>query len=78
MFSQACVKNYVRGGGRVVYPSIHWAGRCLSQHALGRGVPAQGGVHPLGPEADNPPPRRPLQRMVRILLECILVLVMIL
>ena len=30
----------VHGGG--VYPSMHWAGVCVSQHALGRGVSAQG------------------------------------
>ena len=75
MFSQACVKNSVhREGGCIpactgqgfVHPSMH------------RGVSAQAGglpggcTLPSGPEADTPPPRRPLQQMVRILLECIL------
>ena len=35
MFSQACVKNSVHKG---VYPSMHWAGMCVSQHGLGGGV----------------------------------------
>ena len=72
MFSQACVKNSVHGGG------------CVSQHALGQTPPTQCmlGYTPPGqttPRADTPPPfrhiphRRPLQRTVRILLECILV-----
>ena len=36
----------VAGGGGVgrVYLSTHWAGGCVSQHALGRGVSAQGGL----------------------------------
>ena len=60
MFSQARVKNSVYGGGGV-YPSMHW-GMCQTP-----------------PRADTPPPRhtpiprRPLQRTLRILLECILV-----
>ena len=33
-----------RGGG--VYPSMHWAGVCVSQHALGNGVSAKGAVCP--------------------------------
>ena len=53
MFSQACVKNCVHGGGGV------------SQYALG--------IHP----RPDTPPRRPLQRTVRILLECILVFFMV-
>ena len=36
MFSQVCVKNSVHRGN--VYPSNHWAGGCVSQQSLGRGV----------------------------------------
>ena len=35
MFSQMSVCPQGRG---CVYPSMHWVGRCASQHALGRGV----------------------------------------
>ena len=66
MFSRASVKNSVHGGVS---------------------VPLHAGIHPLGrhspwadnylgghPQADTPtPPRWPLQRTTRILLECILV-----
>ena len=53
----------------------------LGTHPLGRHQPPLGrhqpplGTHPLGihPSRQTPSPRRPLQRMVRILLECILV-----
>ena len=38
-------------GQGCVYPSMHWAGGCVSQHALGKGVSAQGGVCPLGVSA---------------------------
>ena len=58
MFSQARVKNCVQG-----------AGACLPWGA-------GGGVHPSSRHPSGPPPlpqRRPLQRTVRILLECILV-----
>ena len=63
MFSQVCVKNSVQGG--------------VSHHALGQ-TPSWAdtppGRHPPGrlPQADTP--RRPLQRTVHILLECILVI----
>ena len=81
MFSQACVKNSVRG----VYASMQWA----------EGVSASGSrdVHPPGhtpprqtpPDipcpwantswADTPRQRWPLKREVRILLECIIVII---
>ena len=71
MFSQACVKNSVQGGVHPLPP------RQTGRHPLGRPP------HPLGrhppPGRHLPPPqgrsllRRPLQRTVRILLECILV-----
>ena len=60
MFSQACVKNSVHGG------------RGVSQHELGRQTPPPAGI-PACIWADLPPPRRPLQQTVRILLECFLV-----
>ena len=64
-----------------VYPSMHWG-----RHPPGRPPWAditRLGRHPPGqtpPQADTPPPRaddlprRPLQRTVRIILECILVI----
>ena len=76
MFSQVCVKNSVHGG--------------VSQHALGQTPPTRVdspwtdtpwpdttlGQTP--PRTDNPPSsRRLLQWMVRILLECILVLTVV-
>ena len=35
-----CIPACTGQGG--VYPSMYWAGMCVSQHALGRGVSAQG------------------------------------
>ena len=69
MFSQACVKNSVHRGVR---------GRCTYPLPPARQMPP-GQTPPLGrhppPWADvYPSVRRPLQRTVRILLECILVL----
>ena len=62
MFSQACVKNSVHGGQ--AYTPL-----------LGRHPPGQIFSH-TSPCTDTlPPPRRPFQRMVRILLECILIIV---
>ena len=63
MFSQASVILFTRGG--------------VSQHALGR-HPQADTPQADAPQADTPPgrhpsPRQPLQWMVRILLECILV-----
>ena len=60
-----------RSCGNVMFSQasvILFMGACVSQHALGQTPP---GRHPpLG----RHPPRWPLQRTVRILLECILVL----
>ena len=75
IFTSVCHSVHRRGG---VYPSMHWGrqpplpGRQegdVSQHALGQ-------TPPLGrlPGQTPPPPRRPLQQMVRILLECFLVI----
>ena len=67
MFSQACVKNSVHRG---MYPSMHWGGG-VADTTLADTPP---GRDP--PWVDTPgqtPPQRPLQRTVRILLECILV-----
>ena len=65
MFSQACVTNSVHGGG------VHGGGGacvarkgCIVRGMHGRGRVLQGGVRGR---------REPLQRTVRILLECILV-----
>ena len=79
MFSQAYVKNSVHGG-EVYTP---WADTPSSLIPPGQTAPRPPGQtpppvrHPPGqisPQADPPPPiRRPLQRMVRILLGCILV-----
>ena len=80
MFSQACVKNSVQGGG--VQPSLvgrHPPGQTPpwadtpGQTPLGRHPLA--GTHPPGqtPPTTPPHPRWPLQRTVCILLECILV-----
>ena len=66
MISQASVKNSVQGGFCL------WVWGCVSA-SLSRGCtpPRQTppGRHPAG----RLPPRQPLQRKVRILLECILV-----
>ena len=81
MFSQACVKNSVHGPGGCIpactgadtpLPSACWdtpPRADLGRHPQGKHPPGQ--TPPLG----RPPPlhRRPLQRTVRILLECILV-----
>ena len=72
IFTGVC-QSFCSGGG-VVYISMHWAGG-VSHHALGRGCVSQ---HTLGGGVSQDalrqtPPRRPLQRAVRILLECILV-----
>ena len=48
-------------------------GGYVSQHAMGRGC-TPSGRHPLGRQPPGKtPPRRQLKRVVRILLECILV-----
>ena len=86
MFSQTCVKNSLGEEGRVCVSQQALDRRGgVSQHALSKGgggvcsgVCLGGGVSaqvysPPGHEADTPPPRRPLQWTVRILLECILV-----
>ena len=57
----------------VVYPSMHW-GRHPLADAPGQTLPLPGSQHP--PWADTPP-RQPLQRTVRILLECILVFLLL-
>ena len=67
MFSQACVKNSVHTG--VVYTP-------LGRHPTWADTPRPDTPQGRHPQADTPapPPRRRLQRTVRILLECILVL----
>ena len=55
---------------RGVYPSMHWGRHPRGKHPP-RQTPTPGQTPP--PPVDNPPPRRPLQRMVGILLECLLV-----
>ena len=87
MFSQVCVKDSVHKGGGV-YPSMHWGRHTPGRHPLPPGRhPLPPGRHPLPPWVNppdrppcpvhagiHPPPhRRPLQRKVRIPLECILV-----
>ena len=73
MFSQACVKNSVHRG------RVHGKGECAWQgdmHSRGHawwGACVAGGVHDGGVCAWQE--RRPLQQMVRILLECILVVI---
>ena len=48
-----------------VYPSMHWAGRCVSQHALERGCLPRGGMCiPECTEADIPPMNRMTDRQV--------------
>ena len=56
---------------RQTYPSMHWG-----RHPPGQTYPSMHwGRHiPVCTVADTPTPRRPLQRTVRILMECILVL----
>ena len=72
IFSEACVKNYVHGGGGW-YPSMPWA-VCLSAcwDTPGTGTPPQGAGTPLPPEqcmlGDTAN-----KRVVSIILECILV-----
>ena len=66
MFSLTCVKNSVHGGGGL-YPSMHWAGGCISQYTLGVGVAEPPGRHPTGrqpsgqilPQAYTPLGRHP-------------------
>ena len=74
VFSQACVQNSVGGGGG----ALPWTDRQtspLGKHPLPAADtplsahPHQSRLHPLG----RPPFRRPLQRTVCILLECVLV-----
>ena len=66
MFSQACVKNSVHRG-KEVYTAP-------GRHPPARQTPPPRGKYPLADPIRQPPPRRrPLQRRVRILLECILV-----
>ena len=64
MVSQACVKNSAQGGRYTPPRQTHTP---LGRHPLGR--------HPPG-QITRPPSRQPLQRMVHILLECILVLIL--
>ena len=100
MFSQACVKNSVRGGMPGVCLWVHggvclwlwgwgvclWFQGCVSASGSRRCTPPPGWTSPLSgrhiprqtpplgrhpPQADSPQLRWPLQRMVRILLECI-------
>ena len=80
MFSQACVKNSVQGGG--VHPPRQTplkADSPLADTPWPDTSPRQtsrfGRQLPLG--RPPPPPRRPLQRTVRILLEWILVLILV-
>ena len=61
MFSQASVKNSVHRKGRGEL-STSRSGVTPPRHTLGLGIHPSPGIHP---------PRRPLQRTVRILLECI-------
>ena len=63
MLSQVCVKNSVHGG-------VHGEGGHTWQKV---GVCGKGGVHGTGVCVAKAGMRRPLQRTVRILLECILV-----
>ena len=86
MFSQACVKNSVLGGGgfaRHPYPGRQTHPRATHLSGQTPLPPGQTspqadlpGRHP--PWVDPPPIRRLLQRTVRILLECILVYVSLL
>ena len=71
-----CLSVILLGGGK--YPSMQLA-RGVSQHAMGRGVclcfwgyTPPGHTHPIG--RHHPLLRRPLKWVVRILLQCILVL----
>ena len=45
-----CVSHHALERG-CVYPSMHWAGRYVFKHALGKGVSAQGGVSASGMSA---------------------------
>ena len=67
MFSQACVKNSVHRG---VYTRVPPA-QCM----LGYIPLADTSLADTPPQTDPPPPRQPLQRTLRILLECILLFV---
>ena len=69
MFSQACDKNFVHGGGVQLpwRPPRHTL--CTHTH-----MRAHLDTHTSLRRHPAPPPRRPLQRTVRILLECILVI----
>ena len=82
MFSQACVTKSVHRG---VYPSMHWDRQpSWSDTSLVRPLPWSEtpladiplGKHPIPSDRYRPRqtllPQRPLQRTVRILLECIL------
>ena len=71
MFSQACVRNSVHWGGVSAYADTPLLGRHSppGQHPQ-ENIPL--GRHPLGQTLL--PPIRPLQRTVRILLGCILVI----
>ena len=74
MFSQACVKNSVhkRGGGHAWQEVCVVGGACMAG-----GMPGKGGMHDRGCVWRGGhvwQERQPLQRTVRILLECILVL----
>ena len=68
MFSQACVRNSVHGGGRCTLIG--------QTHLLWTHTPSLADTPFTHTHPNTPPDRRPrwpLQRMVRILLECILV-----
>ena len=91
MFLQACVKKSVQRG--CTLPPGHLREDPTGQTPLGKHSPRQTHAHPWRhppdtPQADSHPPdtpqadsplpgRRPLQRMVRILLECILVFLLV-
>ena len=72
------VSHSVQKGGGGLYPSMHWAEGCVSQHAMRGGclllgLWVQGVKTPLGKQP-SPPPGRPLNRAICILLECNLVI----
>ena len=77
IFTQAYVKNYVHSGGwwtspRQTPPQADIPPR--QSPSLGRHCPPQTRQPPRA-DRPTPIPRRPLQQTVRILLECILVLI---
>ena len=60
-------------GGHVWCGGVHGRGACMPGGVRGKGACMAGGVHCRGQRAWQERP--PLQRTVRILLECILVLI---